>query len=809
MAFLGLGDSGLDPIVQDHAPSGQDYAQSGQIWVDETGGDVFIACGTSGGLQVWVGCGGGTGAFNTVTVNPGNLTVTAGNLAVTAGTVTIGAFGRGLVFSSAAGLLSAAAGTDGQIVVGATGASPLWASLASSDGSVGIAVGANTIDLTVTGATGSSFPTDGAVVTPLAGATSIVGDTNITTDGAVANTVTINLNPSVSLVGKLTAGNDLEMTTGTCLIASDDNAANAIYLHTTGGVNEQINIHADAGTGMQSVWMHSDVGGINLEAGVAAASAVLIEATNAAGGIGFTAGTGGVITAVTNGVFTVTTGTGNISIGADAFAHNCTLGSMVGTATTTLHSGTGGIVGVSMDEITLDCAGVLELNSSAGAIGIGNDANAFNINIGTGAAARTVTIGNSSGASSVVVDVGTGNLDLGVTATGAHQTRLGSLLTTSNTIVQSGTGALALNGLGDVTIDSVGALDLNTSAGAINIATDAVAVVTTIGNVTGVSQVVVDCGTAGVSVGASATAHASIFGSTNTTSNTTVQSGSGVLALSGAGDVTVDAVGTVEINSSAAAIRIGNDAVAQDIAIGTGAAARTITLGNNTTTTALQLTAGTGDITLTSADAVIADAVGVVELNSSGAAIGIGNDADAFAINIGTGAAARTITVGNATTTTGVAVTSGTGDIALNSQDAVSVTAVGAVDIDTAGVVSINSTAGALNIGNDANAFAINIGTGAAARAITVGNNTTTTALNLTAGSGEISCNTDVNLTTAGTGFVLQEGPKILAGSGTPHGSITAPKGSLYLNIAGTTTNDRLYSNTDSGTTWTAITTAA
>lgn len=801
-------DAGIDPIAEMRAPTGQDYAGYGTIWIDQSLDDIWVAANTSAGLMVWVPCGGGSGTFSSVTINPGNLTVTAGNLNVAAGTATIGAFGKGLVFSSAAGLLSSSAGTNGQIVIGKTGDSPLWASLASSDGSVGIAVGANTIDLTVTGATGSTFPTDGAIVTPLAGATSIVGDTNITTDGVVPNTVTINLNPSISLTGKITAGNDFEMTTGTCLIASDDNAANAIYLHTTGGVNEQINIFADAGTGMQSIWMHSDVGGINLEAGVAAASAVLIEATNAAGGIGMTAGTGGVITAVTNGVFTVTTGTGAVSIGADAVAHSCIFGGTTGAAATTIQSGTGNLVQTSTGTITLDAAGVLELNSSAGIIGIGNDAVAQHINIGTGAAARTVTIGNSSGASSVIVDVGTGNLDLGVTATGAHQTRLGSLLTTSNTIVQSGTGALEINGLGAVTIDSVGALDLNTSAGAINIATDAVAVVTTIGNVTGVSAVNIDCGTAGVSVGASATAHASIFGSTNTTSNTTVQSGSGALALNGAGDVTVDAVGTVEINSSAAAIRIGNDAVAQDIAIGTGAAARTITIGNNTTTTTLQLTSGTGDITLTSADAVVIDAAGVLELNSSAGVIGIGNDAVAQNINIGTGAAARLVTVGNATTTTGVAITSGTGDIALNSQDAVSVTAVGAVDIDTAGVVSINSTAGALNIGNDANAQAINIGTGAAARTITVGNNTTTTALNLTAGSGEISCNTDVNLTTAGTGFVLQEGPKILAGAGAP-AAITAPKGSLYLRTDGSGTGDRAYINTDSGTTWTAITTAA
>ena len=47
----------------------------------------------------------------------------------------------------------------------------------------------------------------------------------------------------------------------------------------------------------------------------------------------------------------------------------------------------------------------------------------------------------------------------------------------------------------------------------------------------------------------------------------------------------------------------------------------------------------------------------------------------------------------------------------------------------------------------------------------------------------------------------------IFAGSGAP--TFTAKQGSLYLNTAGTTTNDRAYINTDGATTWTAITTAA
>ena len=296
MAFLGLGDSGLDPIVQDHAPSGQDYAQSGQIWVDETGGDVFIACGTSGGLQVWVGCGGGTGAFNAVTVNPGNLTVTAGNLAVTAGTVTFGTFGRGLVFSSASGLLSSAAGTDGQIVVGATGASPLWASLASSDGSVGIAVGANTIDLTVTGATGSSFPTDAGIATPVAGATTITGGTNIGTSGA-GGVVTINLDASPSVAGTLTAATGISSTVGNITAVAGNLVASL------GGVIAQTSVTATTGA------ITANTGNISATLGSVSAGTTVNAGTTITAGTGITSTTGN-ITSTAGNLVTSTAGKG-------------------------------------------------------------------------------------------------------------------------------------------------------------------------------------------------------------------------------------------------------------------------------------------------------------------------------------------------------------------------------------------------------------------------------------------------------------------------------------------------------------------
>jgi hypothetical protein len=285
-----------------------------------------------------------------------------------------------------------------------------------------------------------------------------------------------------------------------------------------------------------------------------------------------------------------------VGIANSAAAHVLTLGSATAAAQTIAQAGTAGM--------TLDSTGVLELNSSGAAIGIGNDADAYAINVGTGAAARTVTIGNATGASSVVVDVGTGNADFGVSAT-AHTTRVGSTTGASDTTIQCGTGALTVNGGGAMDIDAAGQLQINSSASTIDIGNDAIAQnmnigtgaaarIITIGNVTGASQVVIDCGTAGVSIGASATAHTSTLGSTTGASDTTVQCGTGALTVNGGGAMDIDAAGQLQINSSASTIDIGNDAVAQNMNIGTGAAARTITVGNNTGATSVVVDVGTG-----------------------------------------------------------------------------------------------------------------------------------------------------------------------------------------------------------------------
>ena len=94
---------------------------------------------------------------------------------------------------------------------------------------------------------------------------------------AVFNNLTVSPGP-VALTSTLTT------------ITGSANVAQLIYLHANGGVAETIDIHADQGTGVASVNVHSDVGGVTVAGGLATADAINITATNAAGGIDMDAG---------------------------------------------------------------------------------------------------------------------------------------------------------------------------------------------------------------------------------------------------------------------------------------------------------------------------------------------------------------------------------------------------------------------------------------------------------------------------------------------------------------------------------------
>lgn len=110
-----------------------------------------------------------------------------------------------------------------------------------------------------------------------AGTTGIAIDTTgaFSIDGAAASNVTTT-----------GAGVDLTLASvlGSVLVSSTEDAALAIRLHANGGTSETIQIHSDLGTGVGSIGLLSDVGGITLRAtGLASADAINLEAV--AGGV--------------------------------------------------------------------------------------------------------------------------------------------------------------------------------------------------------------------------------------------------------------------------------------------------------------------------------------------------------------------------------------------------------------------------------------------------------------------------------------------------------------------------------------------
>jgi len=207
-------------------------------------------------------------------------------------------------------------------------------------------------------------------------------------------------------------------------------------------------------------------------------------------------------------------------------------------------------------------------------------------------------------------------------------------------------------------------------------------------------------------------------------SNFTVASANLSLGTTTAGDVLISTTTAGEIDLTSAGLMDLNAGASLDIdvtgtfdVLATGAFSIDGTGASN-------VTADSGNLSLssTTSGSVLVDAVGSVEINSSGGTIDIGNDAVAQNINIGTGAAARIIGIGNGTGATSIVINAGTGNI---------------------------------DIGTGAQARTTQIATGAAVQTVTVGSTNTTSSLTLQSGTGAMTFTAggvfDVNATGAVT----------------------------------------------------------
>ena len=194
--------------------------------------------------------------------------------------------------------------------------------------------------------------------------------------------------------------------------------------------------------------------------------------------------------------------------------------------------------------LDIDATGQVSINSSGGAINLGDDVVVQNINIGSGASARTIQVGN---AASAAVKLDASNIIL--TSVSALTLTDGSANFTMN-----GVGATTLGGMTTFTLNASETASLNSSGGPINIGNNEVAQNINIGS--GASARTIQVGNAAssaVKLDASNIILTSIDaltltdGSANFTMN-----GVGATTLGGMTTFDLNASGSVGINSAAA-----------------------------------------------------------------------------------------------------------------------------------------------------------------------------------------------------------------------------------------------------------------
>jgi hypothetical protein len=390
-----------------------------------------------------------TGAFDlTLATTAGSLVMTAGESATDAVKIESTAGGVQILASGAA------AGED--IVLTATGSSIRLSATESATDAINIestlgginilasgAAAGEDINITATGSSVRITSTESA--TDSINIESTIGGINILASGAAA-------------------GEDINVTaTGSSVnVTSTENAALAIFLHADGGTSETIVARADQGTGDASVQLLSDVGGVTLTGGKAAATAINLTTSNAGGGVTMTAGTAGILPSTT-GAFTV--------ISTKDAAQSIELHANGGTSETIrIRSDQG--TGVASLDLLSDAGGVtiagglgtgnainLEANTAGGGIDIDSSTGGFDV-LTTGAVSIDASLASNLTVTGASVDLTVSSVGGSVVITGT-EAAVDAVQINATTAL----GGVDINaGTGGITIDSGGAFSFDSAA---------------------------------------------------------------------------------------------------------------------------------------------------------------------------------------------------------------------------------------------------------------------------------------------------------------------------------------------------------
>lgn len=349
--------------------------------------------------------------------------------------------------------------TNGQLIVGSTGAAPVAANITSSGGSITITNGAGTINLeTAVDVGAADFVSDVGTATESGGTLNVSGGTNINTAGA-GNTLTINLDSAITIT-EADIGN---INIATNVISSSDLNGNIVL--------------TPNGTGLVAISYATEhaialfgASGVVTEVGPMTNGQILVGSSGAAPVPANITSTGGSIT-ISNGAGTINLETAVNSGAVDFVSDSGTASEVAGSlnvlgGTNINTSGAGSTLTINLDaDISVTSADIGNINIATNVIS-STDTNG-NITFtpdGTGLVALSYATENAIpvfGASGVISEVGPlTNGQLLVGSTGAAPVAAAITSTGGSVTITNGAGTINL----ETTVDA-GAVDFVSDVG--------------------------------------------------------------------------------------------------------------------------------------------------------------------------------------------------------------------------------------------------------------------------------------------------------------------------------------------------------
>lgn len=676
-------------------------------------------------------------------------------------------------------------------------------------------------------------------------ATITAGDLTVTAGNFAISAGNATIGGDLTVGGTLSFTGDLDLTSAALIdLTSSLNAAPSIYLHANGGTLEQIRLHADQGTSVNSIELDSDVGGITLVSGLASADAINLSATSggldldgvlqvniassqaaadairiiasdAAGGIDIDAGTGGIALDTTGAYSLDGAAASNVSVsgaGIDLSLESAAgrvvmNGEEAAADALRLLSAAGGLDAdvalqmnlvssqVAADAIVIeasDAAGGLALRAGSAGILIGNEADTAIIDIGNTAptANRTITIAGGQNVSAGVSDL----VEIG--PDGVNNA-------TANRTVDLNGGNLTDGAL--ITYIARG----NRAAGThtVNISTGTGTKTVNLGNADGLTTFNLDAITL---INDSLNVNTSINTGTSTGAVAIGNAAAGAITLDSAAGISLDAAAASNISVAGAGIDLSLISAAGRVIVnGEEAAANAVTIlsaaGGIDADAALQ-------INIDSSQAAVADSIRIVASAADG---GIDIDAGTGGITIDTtGALSLQGGAASDVSTTGAGIdltlSSAAGRVVVDGGEAAA-DALRLVASDVAGGIDIDSGTGGIAL-DSTGAFSID---GATASNITVTGASQDLTLSSVGGSVNISADEAaadaivINASNAAGGIDLLTGGGELTINASGNVAMTPVSATVASPTSTAVTNGRVFKATFQGFTTAAAGTQA